>query len=125
MSNQSFTVDGVCVPRFLYGTAWKEQATQRLVQLAIQQGFRGVDTANQVAYNDIWQYDPMTNAWTQLSATLSLGRGYIATEALVHMDDAARLYQAQQHQQGDHRAFNASRAASIIGSRPASRAAAV
>ncbi len=35
------------VPRILYGTAWKEQATQSLTELAIQQGFRGIDTANQ------------------------------------------------------------------------------
>ncbi len=33
--------------RFLYGTAWKEGQTQRLVELALQQGFRGIDTANQ------------------------------------------------------------------------------
>jgi diketogulonate reductase-like aldo/keto reductase len=32
---------------FLYGTAWKEAATERLTLLAIQQGFRGIDTANQ------------------------------------------------------------------------------
>jgi diketogulonate reductase-like aldo/keto reductase len=42
---QLFTVKGV--PRFLYGTAWKEGETQRLVELALQQGFRGIDTANQ------------------------------------------------------------------------------
>jgi diketogulonate reductase-like aldo/keto reductase len=41
------TIDGVTLPRFLYGTAWKEDATQRCVELAIQQGFRGIDTANQ------------------------------------------------------------------------------
>jgi diketogulonate reductase-like aldo/keto reductase len=35
------------VPRFLYGTAWKEDQTQRLTELALQQGFRGIDTANQ------------------------------------------------------------------------------
>jgi diketogulonate reductase-like aldo/keto reductase len=35
------------LPRFLYGTAWKENATQKLVELALQQGFRGIDTANQ------------------------------------------------------------------------------
>ncbi len=34
-------------PRFLYGTAWKEDQTQRLVELAIAQGFRAIDTANQ------------------------------------------------------------------------------
>lgn len=40
-------VDGVAIPAFLYGTAWKENATQGLVELALQQGFRGIDTANQ------------------------------------------------------------------------------
>ena len=40
-------LDGISVPRFLYGTAWKEGETQRLTQLALQQGFRGIDTANQ------------------------------------------------------------------------------
>jgi diketogulonate reductase-like aldo/keto reductase len=35
------------LPRILYGTAWKEEATQALTELAIQQGFRGIDTANQ------------------------------------------------------------------------------
>jgi diketogulonate reductase-like aldo/keto reductase len=35
------------VPPFLYGTAWKEEQTQRLTKLAIEQGFRGIDTANQ------------------------------------------------------------------------------
>jgi diketogulonate reductase-like aldo/keto reductase len=31
----------------LYGTAWKEDTTQRLTELAIERGFRGIDTANQ------------------------------------------------------------------------------
>lgn len=35
------------VPRFLYGTAWKELETERLTRLAIEAGFRGIDTANQ------------------------------------------------------------------------------
>jgi diketogulonate reductase-like aldo/keto reductase len=43
----SLSIDGVRVPRFLYGTAWKEEATQRLTELALRQGFRGIDTANQ------------------------------------------------------------------------------
>jgi diketogulonate reductase-like aldo/keto reductase len=34
-------------PSFLYGTAWKEERTQALVELALKQGFRGIDTANQ------------------------------------------------------------------------------
>src|SRR5262245_45590203 len=40
-------IEGVRVPPFLYGTAWKEEATQKLVETALQQGFRGIDTANQ------------------------------------------------------------------------------
>lgn len=34
-------------PDFLYGTAWKEDRTPALVELALRSGFRGVDTANQ------------------------------------------------------------------------------
>jgi diketogulonate reductase-like aldo/keto reductase len=32
---------------FLYGTAWKEERTPALVELAVRMGFRGIDTANQ------------------------------------------------------------------------------
>ena len=35
------------VPDFLYGTAWKEERTPALVELALRVGFRAVDTANQ------------------------------------------------------------------------------
>jgi diketogulonate reductase-like aldo/keto reductase len=34
-------------PGFLYGTAWKEDRTPALVELALRSGFRGIDTANQ------------------------------------------------------------------------------
>jgi diketogulonate reductase-like aldo/keto reductase len=47
MPDRSLLIDGVRVPRFLYGTAWKEEETQRLTELALRQGFRGIDTANQ------------------------------------------------------------------------------
>ena len=47
MSADHFSIDGVRVPRFLYGTAWKEDATKRLTELALREGFRGIDTANQ------------------------------------------------------------------------------
>ena len=44
----SFTSDlGVRMPGILYGTAWKRADTERLVTLAIRQGFRGIDTACQ------------------------------------------------------------------------------
>ncbi|MDQ3283392.1 MAG: aldo/keto reductase [Acidobacteriota bacterium] len=35
------------IPPFLYGTAWKEDETERLTRLALEAGFRGIDTANQ------------------------------------------------------------------------------
>ncbi|HEU4413566.1 MAG TPA: aldo/keto reductase [Candidatus Angelobacter sp.] len=35
------------VPDFLYGTAWKEDRTAALTELAIRSGFRAIDTANQ------------------------------------------------------------------------------
>ncbi len=35
------------VPYFLYGTAWKEDRTAALTELALRSGFRGIDTANQ------------------------------------------------------------------------------
>jgi diketogulonate reductase-like aldo/keto reductase len=34
-------------PAFLYGTAWKEDRTAALTELALRAGFRGIDTANQ------------------------------------------------------------------------------
>ena len=34
-------------PSFLYGTAWKEEETERCVVDALHAGFRGIDTANQ------------------------------------------------------------------------------
>src|SRR5690606_30013701 len=46
MSDQP-NVSNNSLPTFLSGTPWKEAETQRLTQLAIEQGFRGIDTANQ------------------------------------------------------------------------------
>jgi diketogulonate reductase-like aldo/keto reductase len=34
-------------PQFIYGTAWKEDRTAALTELAIRAGFRAIDTANQ------------------------------------------------------------------------------
>ncbi len=34
-------------PSFIYGTAWKEDATAELVKMAVSNGFSGIDTANQ------------------------------------------------------------------------------
>src|SRR4030095_15358089 len=46
-SEQRVIINGISVPTFLYGTAWKEESTQRCVKKALEAGFRGIDTANQ------------------------------------------------------------------------------
>jgi diketogulonate reductase-like aldo/keto reductase len=43
----TINVQGIEVPTFLYGTAWKEERTETLVDQALAVGFRGIDTANQ------------------------------------------------------------------------------
>lgn len=40
-------IQSIQLPPFLYGTAWKEEATTPLVRAALAAGFRGIDTANQ------------------------------------------------------------------------------
>jgi diketogulonate reductase-like aldo/keto reductase len=40
----------VPIPSFMYGTAWKKEATMQLVQLAVASGFRAIDTANQLIH---------------------------------------------------------------------------
>ena len=40
-------MDSNSVPKLIYGTAWKEEKTTELVELAINKGFRAFDTANQ------------------------------------------------------------------------------
>jgi diketogulonate reductase-like aldo/keto reductase len=40
----------VSLPSFMYGTAWKKEATAQLVQLAVMAGFKAIDTANQLIH---------------------------------------------------------------------------
>jgi len=44
------TYNSVTVPSFMYGTAWKKEATTQLVQLAVAAGFTAIDTANQLIH---------------------------------------------------------------------------
>ncbi len=44
------TYNNVAVPSFMYGTAWKKEATTQLVQLAVAAGFTAIDTANQLIH---------------------------------------------------------------------------
>jgi diketogulonate reductase-like aldo/keto reductase len=42
--------NNVSVPSFMYGTAWKKEATTQLVQSAVATGFTAIDTANQLIH---------------------------------------------------------------------------
>ena len=44
------TYNNVAIPLFMYGTAWKKDATAGLVQLAVESGFTAIDTANQLIH---------------------------------------------------------------------------
>ena len=46
------THNGIAVPPFMYGTAWKKNATAQLVQTGVDAGFRAIDTANQLIHYD-------------------------------------------------------------------------
>jgi diketogulonate reductase-like aldo/keto reductase len=74
MPDQIITVEGVRAPRFLYGTAWKKDETQRLTDLALQQGFRGIDTANQRRHYD--------EAAVGQAVAASVSSGLVAREEL-------------------------------------------
>ncbi|HEX4486763.1 MAG TPA: aldo/keto reductase [Terriglobales bacterium] len=41
------SIDQTLAPNFMYGTAWKEDRTGALTELALRAGFRAIDTANQ------------------------------------------------------------------------------
>ncbi len=47
MDGDTTIVGAKSVPRFFYGTAWKEDATAACVDAALAAGFRAIDTANQ------------------------------------------------------------------------------
>lgn len=52
------------IPDFLYGTAWKEDRTATLTDLALRAGFRAVDTANQRRhYNEAGVGQALTAAY--------------------------------------------------------------
>ncbi|MDR4480532.1 MAG: aldo/keto reductase [Nitrospira sp.] len=42
--------NNVPIPSFMYGTAWKKEATTQLVQQAVAAGFTAIDTANQLIH---------------------------------------------------------------------------
>jgi diketogulonate reductase-like aldo/keto reductase len=46
------TYNNVPIPSFMYGTAWKKEATTGLVLQAVEAGFTAIDTANQLVHYD-------------------------------------------------------------------------
>lgn len=42
----------VAIPSFMYGTAWKKEATTSLILQAVAAGFTAIDTANQLVHYD-------------------------------------------------------------------------
>mmetsp|Transcript_13159 Transcript_13159/g.12733 ORF Transcript_13159/g.12733 Transcript_13159/m.12733 type:complete len:272 (+) Transcript_13159:167-982(+) len=61
-------------PPFLYGTAWKKERTEELVDLAVRTGFRGIDTACQPKH----YYEPgVGNALEKLIKAGVITRGDI------------------------------------------------
>lgn len=69
---------GVRIPRIIYGTAWKKTETERLVQLAIRSGFRGIDTACQPKH----YHEAGVGAGVAASLNAGLSRGdlYLQTK---------------------------------------------
>ncbi|HSG05281.1 MAG TPA: aldo/keto reductase, partial [Nitrospiria bacterium] len=51
--NKLTAYNQVNIPSFMYGTAWKKDATAGLVKTAVSSGFTAIDTANQlIHYNE-------------------------------------------------------------------------
>jgi diketogulonate reductase-like aldo/keto reductase len=67
-------------PRFIYGTAWKEDRTEDLVRLALENGFRAIDTANQrkhyfeVGVGNAIKGFPRDQLWLQSKFTYARGQ---------------------------------------------------
>lgn len=57
-------------PSFIYGTAWKREATAELTRTAINAGFRAIDTANQPRHYD----EPLVGAALERLQVEGIGR---------------------------------------------------
>ena len=55
------------IMNFMYGTAWKEQATSECVFAALKAGFKAIDTANQRKhYNEAGVGEALLKAYSEL-----------------------------------------------------------
>ena len=75
LSAQSILASGR--PYLIYGTAWKEDQTARLVSEAIKTGFRFIDTACQPKH---YQEHLVGEGWTEAAAELGLKREDISLQ---------------------------------------------
>ena len=76
------------IPDFLYGTAWKQDRTATLTELALHAGFRAVDTANQRRhYNEAGVGEGLRTAY----------RGGIATRADLFLQTKFTYPRGQDH----------------------------
>ena len=64
---------GVKIPKLIYGTAWKEDKTAELVELALAKGFRGIDTACQPRHYK----EPLVGEGIQRAYAKGLKREYL------------------------------------------------
>ncbi|KAI0181365.1 Aldo/keto reductase [Hypoxylon sp. FL1284] len=81
LGRRSFAMDAkpASMPKLLYGTAWKKDATADLVLLALKAGFRGIDTAAQPRHYK----EPLVGAAVKqaiLSGTVARGDLFIQTK---------------------------------------------
>ena len=69
-------------PKFIYGTAWKEDKTEALVRRALDAGFRAIDTANQRKHYDeagvgaAIAGTPRAQLWLQTKFTYQRGQDH-------------------------------------------------
>lgn len=67
-------VQGVAVPAFMYGTAWKQERTATVLTQALRLGFRAIDTANQRRHYD---EEAVGSALTAFMTEAQLQRGNV------------------------------------------------
>jgi len=81
---------GVPMPGILYGTAWKKHETAQLVAMALQEGFRGIDTACQPRHYD--EAGVGAGIAAALAGGLQRGQLYVQTKFTpVSGQDPARI----------------------------------
>ncbi|KAF2641108.1 aldo-keto reductase-like protein [Massarina eburnea CBS 473.64] len=68
-------------PAFIYGTAWKKERTRELVKLAVEKGFRSVDTAAQPKhYQEALVGEALRELYQDQHGKVSRGNIYLQTK---------------------------------------------